>query len=160
MSGDATNRPSGLESSKRKRVLRAAPFHVVAGQRCVWRGPLQCNGFSSSFLISTIVSGLWYARHSSVALRRSIWRDAGYDSAPEVMEIRKMSQSPSVSLRLVALIFVALASRPGLASSQTSSSGSSACYSHLSRAGLASSGKGWAIVDQPLNGPVLHPGTD
>jgi photosystem II stability/assembly factor-like uncharacterized protein len=72
-----------------------------------------------------------------------------------------MSRSPSVALRLVILVsvFVALASWPGVASAQTSSFASPACYAHLSRAGLVSSGKGWAIVDQPLNGPVIHSGT-
>jgi photosystem II stability/assembly factor-like uncharacterized protein len=72
-----------------------------------------------------------------------------------------MSRCRFVSRRLVTLAFilVALASRSGLASAQRSSA-SPVCYAHLSRAGLVSSGKGWAIVDQPLNGPVLHSDTD
>ena len=39
-----------------------------------------------------------------------------------------------------------------------SSSPSPTCYAHLSRAKLVSSGRGWAIVDQPSDRPVDHPG--
>jgi hypothetical protein len=71
-----------------------------------------------------------------------------------------MPRRPSISPRLLILVaaFMALASWPGSALSQTSSSASSACYAHLSRAKLVSSGKGWAVVDQPSNRPVDHSG--
>ena len=64
-----------------------------------------------------------------------------------------MPRRPSVSPRLAILVsaFMALASWPDVALSQTSSSASPTCYAHLSRAKLVSKGKGWAIVDQPSN---------
>src|SRR5579859_4585972 len=72
-----------------------------------------------------------------------------------------MPRRPLVAPRLVILLsaFIAQASAPGAALSQTSPSASSTCYAHLSRAKLVSSGNGWAIADQPSDRPVDHSGS-
>jgi hypothetical protein len=72
-----------------------------------------------------------------------------------------MTRRPWVSPRLVIFVtaILALASWPSATLCQTSSSAGVTCYAHLSRARLVSSGRGWAIVDQPSVRPVDHPGS-